>query len=276
MTNQAKDKIAPIKLKLSLSSALQSPTTRPDASVKGKGKAVEENGGGGHLPPVRLKLSQGLIRSISSHNNEPSTPTSHGTETGPKVSTVNGASGLATPSTPNTLPESSTPSSSQSSRKKNGVSTPSVTKHGKVLGRPRGSTKKSKLSATPKASPSTKPSAVPPRLLSSGPSTPRVPPLTPSTPIRTSLPSVSPIPDGVQVKQEPDNDDVDPLSTPLSPSAMEMRTPGPEVPVEQLSSNHAYIPKATGGAVKRIKRPMKELMNKVMVELRRKDDVSVS
>jgi hypothetical protein len=94
-----------------------------------------------------------------------------------------------------------------------------------------------------------------------------------------SSPSLSQTPIAeTPVKLEPGNEDEDqdPLSAPLSPSVdtpeanttpMSLETPAEEVETPLGRGR-------TGGRWMRVKRPLKELLNKIMAELRKKDEVS--
>jgi hypothetical protein len=63
-----------------------------------------------------------------------------------------------------------------------------------------------------------------------------------------------------------DADSPDPISTPYSPEPDDHSTPS--------GSNTVQIRGRTGGKVTRIRRPFREVANKIMVELRRRDEVS--
>ncbi|ORX35995.1 hypothetical protein BD324DRAFT_656992 [Kockovaella imperatae] len=187
-------------------------------------------------------------------------------EAGLSSGILDGPKTPANPSTP--LSSTSTPMTSGSRGSTISRTGQHISPHGKVLGRPRGS--KTKPSARTPLIPSSKkgkhvfrrPSAIPTRLLSSTPSTPRPPPLslqpttpaTPSTPVDTA---------DSPVKLEPDLE-TEPLAQAMSPSVGEAATPGedaePETPLEPA-------PRVIKG-----KKPLKELIQRIMVQLWRKDD----
>jgi hypothetical protein len=157
-----------------------------------------------------------------------------------------GPSGPSTPSTP--AASSSTPSKRPSKSK------PRPSKSSRPVGRPRKS-------------------VIPPHVLSAS-STPKVPPTPlPSTP----TPSAEQFHQPHSVKLEPGEDDeeADPLAEPLSPSIntpeanqtpYSAGTPGEEV-------NTPASRGRTGAKWQRVKKPLKDLLNKIMTELRRKDEV---
>lgn len=107
-----------------------------------------------------------------------------------------------------------------------------------------------------------RPSAIPPHLAT-----------TPKTPAIALSPSAASTPGSdVNVKLEHFDDDPDPLSLPMSPSATATTpyydnygTPTREGSVETPT---------TRGKWKRVRRPFKELADKVLQEMRRKDEVS--
>ncbi len=141
---------------------------------------------------------------------------------------------------------------------------------------PKSNGRSGKRAKASKAQAQGRPSAIPPRLLSSDPSTPKPmppPPLPPSTPAT---------PEVINVKFEFETEEdaePDPLSLPMSPSGMQISTPkeegaGQEEVGDEALDTSLHTRTRGGGRWMRLKRPLKELLGRLMVELRRKDEVS--
>lgn len=188
------------------------------------------------MPPIKLKLSLGgatpKVEAIESP--APSRTNSHSNE-------ENGGPGPSSLKLTLSVPGSTT-QSAPGSAAATPVSTP-----GSGQPRKRRPTK-------------SRPSAIPPHLST-----------TPKTPALALSPSAASTPGSdFDVKLEHFDDDVDPLSLPLSPSAS---TPYYDNYGSLTREGSAETP-TTRGKWKRVRRPFKELADKVLQEMRRKDEVS--
>ena len=184
-------------------------------------------------------------------------------------------SASATPATPFT--PLSMPSTASTPRTRDGRGGKTLSRHGKTLGRPRGS-KTHRGRFVPRAVPlpalahDRRPSAIPPRLLSATPTTPqRAPSVLPVAP------SPSPVPPAIEngepiVKTE---DDVDPISLDMSPVAMDTSTPRADGDVDDDMIGRGTTPNDKGPTTVLVKKkPLRELINRVIEQLLKKDEVS--
>lgn len=256
--------MAPLKVKLSLSSAKESANTAtPSSSQKGKGKAevVTSRNAGPGVDEAKTAGKPDRQFSLRQSPNVADTPQSVRPES---------PSSEAGPSTMHVLPPAK--SRPKAANANASPSTPAQK-----------STKQSKGASKSKAKPParSRPSAIPPRLLSQTPTTPK--PMPPP-----SLPETPPAAAEVPVKLEwqdspaaasPSVDDgspsADPISLPLSPAGMmaeEAATPGRdgEGEVDTPTTRGGK----TGGRWLRTKRPLRELVTKIIGEMKRKDEVS--
>lgn len=232
------------------------------------------------MPPIKLKLSLGGLKpavapsSSANASAGPSTPAAYA-QSGPSTprrpksekSDDEGASlrvvlplsGI-TPSTSAV----STPLHSTAGTPYNGTPASTPGHDGAPVKRKRGRPRKHPLpgQVLPGLPP---PTAIPPHLAT----TPRSGHVALSPPTSTSTPTA------YNVKLEPEYND-DPLSWPLSPSA-EYGTPPdhstPNTPWREGSEDHFNFQRPQQ-KWKRVKKPFKELANKIMTEMRRKDEVS--
>ncbi|WWD17817.1 hypothetical protein CI109_102260 [Kwoniella shandongensis] len=296
MVSPTPTRIPPIKLKLSLSSkpSAQAPqpllpsTPLPAASKKGKAKAVDEsqrNGDEVNAIPATGPETNGKKKS-GKHSKAPAQLPSTPTPVHPVDADISSAAGPSSlrivppqlsESTP--LPAVESPSEKAFGSSSQHTPLPSTPTPASTS-RPKGSTAKKSAKSTPrttKAKQPTKsalkarsrPTAIPSRLLSAT-STPSRP--SPSLPLPET-----PAPYDPAVKVESSEaTSPDPLSLPLSPSAIYAETPDtPQQDEGVIDTPTGSGRGRTGGRWMRIKKPLKELLNKIMTEIRRKDDYAL-
>lgn len=315
MTSQSATQVPPIKLKFSLNSKPGPSTSVPAAtpapvviSRKGKAKAVISDGDHtqgspsfvlkvlGANPDAVIETSEKPSQDTSSKPVIKLYPPSHRPTTplrapfiakdgAPEAgsSTVRSPSPIAEPgrhtvSTVYPSPRASTPainpsSSSEAALETTPIPTRPITttpEASTALRTPKTGRKSTGRAKGSKVNPKTRPSAIPPRLLSTDPSTPRSLPA-PSLPDESLAPS-----EGTVVKAElgaEDDTGPDPISLPLLPSAAQVSTPKDDG--EEFDTPVTGKGKG-GGRWMRLRRPLRELLGRIMVELRRKDEVRLS
>ncbi|WVW82381.1 hypothetical protein I302_104388 [Kwoniella bestiolae CBS 10118] len=300
MTALTTPKVAPIKIKLSLGSKLANPSPSTPASApapapstptltlttggkKGKDKSVQQDepistpigaeGSKKKKGKSKVPPSSTPVNEISLNDEPQSQP-----QAGPSRITIHNPSSLlghqAVPTpqeftaTPQAVPSTPTPpargrppkTSTSTIKKTQSKSTPRSAKAST-------STAKSRKSTS-------KPSAIPSRLLSESISTPSRPSL-PLSETSYETPSNNISLNSSEVTSP------DPLSLPLSPSAINGELPSVGTPQQQNGlGDETQTPQSgrghrTGGKWMRIKRPLKELLNRTLVEMRRKDDYAL-
>ncbi|WVQ82550.1 hypothetical protein IAT38_004679 [Cryptococcus sp. DSM 104549] len=291
-------RLPPIKLKLTLNANLHpSPSNLPATPTpahhkKGKGKALAGGDGGvgewgvagGSAGPSdgRQKVPKASSTSTPLAGKGKTNGHANGAGPAPGPSSLRislpPAGGSHLPSVDHHTPSTSNPTTAAPSALPTTASpaqliaTPTPAKRGP--GRPpksaKGSAKKtpkqsaSKLKKKPAAA---RPSAIPARLLSTTPAT------AVSTPSRTSSSGVGPeTPASSEVKLESEETSPDPLSGPLSPASQQADygTPRQEGEVDTPSGSGKKPVKWM-----RIKKPLKELLLRIMAEIRKKDDYAL-
>ncbi|WVR05948.1 hypothetical protein IAU60_002975 [Kwoniella sp. DSM 27419] len=262
MVTPSTPKVAPIKLKLNLGGGKPAPSTpfpATSTSLRVKHEGDDEN--------VRDEIqytpvTKGVTRPVKAADAGPVTePGPHDTEADGKPDAGPSSLRLNVPDTPEaqaTVRDPATPL----------PSTPVTT--AKPRGRP--STSKRVAKFTPKSrlnkakAAARRPSAIPSRLLSEA-----------STPVRSSasLPETPSSVNDTPVKVEASEPtSPDPLSLPVSPSAY--AGDGPVTPHNEDTFDTPLTGRGRGGGRwMRVKRPLKELLNKIMVEIRKKDDYAL-
>ncbi|KAK8865985.1 hypothetical protein IAR55_001135 [Kwoniella newhampshirensis] len=299
MVSPTPTRLPSIKLKLSLSSRPPAPVTpsTPSASASKKGafKATDSRQDGEEVNATSTSVAatNGKKKSVKQAKapaqvvpHPMSTQQTNGgatSEAGPSSSRNEQLEDINDPIPPLAverttssidLPSSHVADLPSTSKKQASTPAPSAP------GRPKGSTAKKSAKSTPRSSrpkvptksalkARSRPSAIPSRLLSVA-STPSRP--SPSLPLPET-----PTPYDPAVKLESSEaTSPDPLSLPLSPSAQYGE--GPYTPQQDESTIETPTGSGrgrTGGRWMRIKKPLKELLGKIMTEIRRKDDYAL-
>ena len=294
MPPKSPSRIGPIKLKLSIASkpiVSTSPpfSTQTSMTRKGKEKAAKDDDEKLLVPKVELDDLEIESRALGRSSKQVILRTPelkqpyHESDTYSSValpangdraslerssrrgSSLDESSGSTTPAPcqhtvpPSPAPEparhlavSTTPQSAQDTPRKTVVKIP------RTSGRTKGKRKKT----------ATRPSAIPPRMLSANPSTPR---LTPLPRLPTSTPAT---PEVHTVKLEPEmteHAEADLVPLPLAPDVVQMSTPKEECD-EVVTTGTETAKKGTKWG--RLRKPLKEVFGKLIGELRRKDEVS--
>lgn len=233
------------------------------------------------MPPIKLKLSLG---GVLNKGKAPATPGTEGTgnasASGP--STPQPASYVSGPSTPRpksedeagpsfrvVLPLSGIASAAAASSASTPASSAAVTPSGTPVSTPGYDQPVKRKRGRPRKHHPVPPTAIPPHLAT----TPR------STAIALSPPASTPNPFEYSVKDEP-SDPVpyslspDPLASPLSPSLANgtpLDTSAATTPWREESEDTLLYQRPTQ-KWKRVKKPFKDLANKILAEMRRKDE----
>ncbi|OCF55388.1 hypothetical protein L486_06871 [Kwoniella mangroviensis CBS 10435] len=306
MADPSTPKIAPIKLKLSLGSKLATPAptaapTTPTLTLTTGKKRKEfprDNDQNEGVPISTPSGDDGSKKKKGKSKVFISTPVSFTpvneislneedeNQAGPsRITLPNPSSLLGHQTIPNEspippAPSTPTPSATRGRPSKSNTGTGSTTKK-KTQTQSKSTPRTSKSNLSKGRRPIPKPSAIPSRLLSESI----------STPTRSSLPLAqvsseqsSPFesPSNTNNSSEATSPDPLSLSNPLSPSAYNGEIPNVGTPHNGLGEDtQMQTPQSstrghrTGGKWMRIKRPLKELLNRTLAEMRRKDDYAL-